>query len=89
MRSSVGGVVQHVRIAGKMLYNKFSRLRTCCTTSTTCEPARWWLVGYIENVKFQRLNFAKNDAFELEKIVGRLTVSYDISSFDNGQVRNC
>ena len=26
-----------------LLYNKFSRLRTCCTTSTTCcELVRWW-----------------------------------------------
>jgi len=31
-----------VSVAGKMLYNKFSRLRTCCTTSTTCcELVRW------------------------------------------------
>ena len=31
-------------VAGKItLYNKFSRLRTCCTTSTTCcELVRWW-----------------------------------------------
>jgi len=40
--SAVGGVVQQ-SVAGKLLYNKFSRLRTCCTTSTTCcELVRWW-----------------------------------------------
>ena len=32
-----------VTAAVKMLYNKFSRLRTCCTTSTTCcELVHWW-----------------------------------------------
>ena len=30
-------------IEGNKTYNKFSRLRTCCTKSTTCcELDRWW-----------------------------------------------
>jgi len=36
-------VLYNTSVAGKMLYNKFSRLQTCCTTSTTCcELVRWW-----------------------------------------------
>ena len=42
MSSSVG-VLYNMSIAGKMLYNKFSGLRTCCTASTTCyELVHWW-----------------------------------------------
>jgi len=40
-------VLYKMSVAGKMLYNKFSRLRTCCTTSTTCcELVRWWCPLY-------------------------------------------
>jgi len=36
-------VLYNMSVAGKMLCNKFSRLRMCCTTSTTCwELVRWW-----------------------------------------------
>ena len=36
-------VLYNMSVAGKMLYNKFSRLRKCCTTSTICcELVRWW-----------------------------------------------
>jgi len=36
-------VLLYMSVAGKMLHNKFSRLQTCCTTSTTCcKLGCWW-----------------------------------------------
>jgi len=48
-RCPCSGVWTYLQDDNKMLYNKFSRLRTCCTTSTTCcELVRWWCCTTIQ-----------------------------------------